>query len=262
MQSEGVTVGADHPAVAKLNAWWAASGKDITPQPLTVGGAAVETKEGTFEDIRMAGTRMQVGAVEYYSGLADLSLIKNEKKDQTPILPTYTGCSTCKTKLPDDGFCNKCNKAAEPVTRLILQSAKFEDATSGLWMGAFDTDAATILNANAEQVKGYQDSMEILNAKTIARCHYGQYDLRMRVKCESYNGEAKTKVSIMNAVPADPIAGGKKLLQTLATHYAAAGPDAQASVQALLKGDSCLQGLPGFAQGWETDLRGLVAAVA
>jgi hypothetical protein len=259
---KAVTVGADHPAVAKLQAWWAASGKDLTPAPLTVGGVAVATTEGTFEDITKTGTRMQVGAMEYYNGLADLSMVRNEKKDGTPILPTYKGCKTCNTKLGDDGFCNKCNKPAEPMTRLMLSSLKFQDATSELWMRAFDTDAATILNANAEQVKGYQDSIEMLNNKTIARCHYGQYDLRMRVKCESYNGEAKTGVTIMNATPADPVTGGQKLLKQLATLYPAAGPDAQASVQALLKGDSCLQGLPGFAEGWENDLRGLVAAVA
>jgi replication factor A1 len=259
---KAVAANVDHPAVTKLQAWWAASGKDITPQPLTVGGAAVGTKEGTFEDITAAGTKMQVGAVEYYNAFADLSMVRNEKKDGTPILPTYKACSTCNTKLAEDAFCNKCSKAAEPMTRLMLQSMKFQDTTQELWMNAFDSAAATILNQNAEQVKGFQDSMEILQEKCIARCHYGQYDLKLKVKCDSYQGEAKTKVSILTAAPADPVAGGQKLLQTLAKLYPTASPEAQAEVQGLLKGDNCLQSLPGFAQSWETDVRGLVAAVA
>lgn len=253
----------DHPAVAKLQDWWTTTGKDAVVQPLSVGGKVVEAKDGTFQDLKDSGNLMQVDSVEFWNGLADLSMVRNERKDGSTIQPTYDACSNCRTKLQSDQMCNKCNKVAEPKARLMLSSMKFEDSTASVWANAFDDTAGAIINDTADNVRKIQDSAEMLTQKCLSRCHYGQYDLRMRLKCEMYNGEAKSKVTIQKAMPADPHEGGKKLLQQLAQIFGSCSGGSQAQVQGLLKGADCLENLgPGFSQQWETDLRGLVAAVA
>lgn len=264
--AKNIKVNVDLPAVTKLQEWWTKQGKDATVQALStpgMEGGGGPTTEGTIEELTAVAAKLQVEGLAYFSVLADVSLIRNENKNGEQVKLTYNACETCLKKMQEDGSCVKCNKVVNGVPRFLLTSLKFEDSTTSAWMSAFDEAGTVIFNATAAAVRKFEESRDLVREKANARTHYNQYRLRVKARCEAYNGEAKMKYTVVRCEIADPNEEGKKLLKQLAGMYASLGPASQAEVQALLKGNSKLETLPtGYSQSWENDLRGLTATVA
>ncbi|XP_002730881.2 replication protein A 70 kDa DNA-binding subunit-like [Saccoglossus kowalevskii] len=155
---------------------------------------------------------------DYFSCKATVIFIK---KDNC----MYKACPSaeCNKKVVEnsDGSyrCEKCAKEYPDFKYRMLLVINTVDFGDGQWVTCFQDQAQVILGGNtAEHIGSLKDSNNESEFEAVFQeANFKSYNLRMRIKQETYNDETRLKCSCVEAKPLDYKEHSRRLIQDLKT---------------------------------------------
>jgi len=209
--------------------WWSEGGSTQSLTALTlmggVGGGAARAANAKVIDL--AGLRSvseQVLAMDshVYSVVCRLGLVQLQKRGDIQPL-TYTACQEprqgrglpCNRRVDSSGFCASCNRAGKAAPRFNLR-CRFADARDNAWLTTFHEAAEQVVGLKAEEAQNIEQGnggREALEGLVIAKYFDEPFQLTVRAKSETYNGEMRTSVSCIDARPVPRAQHGRAMLK-------------------------------------------------
>jgi len=166
----------------------------------------------TFEEAKLeniGGT----GEAGYYSVCATVLQLKSENC-------LYQACPNgdCKKKVLDqqNGMyrCEKCNQEFPEFRWRILMQMNIADMTGNQWCTAFQEQAETILGTTCEDLGRLKTADMEDYTRIFSRANFKQFNMRLRVKMETYNDESRLRSVVASVTPvANDLETHKKRLQ-------------------------------------------------
>jgi len=228
------------PEAERIRQWWVGGGMSQTLTPLSVsgggGGAARNAKGATLADLRKATERLP-DQPENFNVVTRLALVQTRKRDEVQPL-TYLACTQprpgsgllCNKRVDETGFCAGCGQVVKPVARMNLR-CRFADFGDSAWLTTFHEGAERVLGMTAEEVRaleqeafaGGEEARTAFEDRLKLRYFLGTpFQVTVRSKADSYNGEARTNVSCIDARPVQRGEHGRKMLSEIHEMLAAA----------------------------------------
>jgi len=222
------------PEAKRLQHWWSQSGSTQSLTALTVMGGgggtrAANAKALDLMELRRISEQVIQGS-EMYSVVCRLGLVQLQKKGEPQPL-AYTACQEikegrglpCNRRVDSSGFCPVCNRMGKSAARFNIR-CRFGDAKDNAWLTTFHEAAERVLGMKAEEAQSIEQGeggREALEAAVTAK-YFGQpLQLTVRAKFETYNGEARTNVSCIDARPVPHGQHGRAMLKEILDHVGA-----------------------------------------
>jgi replication factor A1 len=213
-----ITPHPDMPAAHQLSGWWQAGGSAQPMQPISMSGGGGNSKPArriVFSDIDDQALGLN-SEPDYFNVRCTITHIKSGERTLW-----YIACPDCKKKLASadednlTAHCEKCDKTTQGTRRWIFQ-ATANDATGSRFVSLFDDQAVPVLGGKTA------DEMALLRSQNQAAfdAHFilhsfKSYNMKCRVKNETYMEEQKLKVSAVTLQPIDWLSEGRTLLQEI-----------------------------------------------
>jgi len=232
------------PEAQRLQQWWSQGGSSQELKSLSEvtgsgdGGWARSAIPTTLSGLRMASEKVSY-TPEIYSFVARLALVMMRKQGEAKPL-YYMACQElkensrpCNKRVDETGFCAACNRAGKVTPRLAVR-CRFVDFEDGAWLGSFHEAGSKITGMSGEEVK----SMELAAAEkgeagreeleaVIRKTYFAKpMKITVRAKMDSYQGESRTDVTVIDASPVSHREHGRQMLseiQGLLSQQAVAG---------------------------------------
>jgi len=223
----------------RLQQWWTQTGSSQELLQLSTQGSssgdAGRARNATSTNL--AGLRLAAEKVgsqpELYGIVARLAFVQMQKQgEQQPL--HYMACQEpressynnntypCNKRVDEQGFCPSCNRAGKVAPRLNIR-CKFVDLEEQAWLTSFHEGASKILGMSGEEVR----SMEVAAAEkgdagreelesAIRKRYFDKpLNVTVRAKMDTYNGEPRTNVTIVDARPVSHSEHGRQLLKEI-----------------------------------------------
>jgi hypothetical protein len=219
------------PEAKRLQHWWSQSGSTQSLTALTVMGGgggtrAANAKALDLMELRRISEQVIQGS-EMYSVVCRLGLVQLQKKGEPQPL-TYTACQEikegrglpCNRRVDSSGFCPVCNRMGKSGARFNIR-CRFGDAKDNAWLTTFHEAAERVLGMKAEEAQSIEQGeggREALEAAVTEKYFRQPLQLTVRAKFETYNGEARTSVSCIDARPVSHGQHGRALLKEVLDH--------------------------------------------
>jgi len=224
----------DGPEAKRVQKWWSEGGSTQSISALTVsgggGGAKRDCKEATLADMR-AVVESVPEKMEHYNIVSRLSQCQTRKQGEVQPL-TYMACTnpregttlSCNRRVDESGFCGGCGRNGNPAARLNVR-CRFVDFADSAWLTTFHEAAEAVVGMSAEKVRaleaeaapGAGDDRKI-EESLKSRYYMSQpFQLTVRAKSDSYNGEVRTNISCVDCRPVQRREHGRKLLGEIHT---------------------------------------------
>nr|QDO16188.1 replication protein A 70 kDa DNA-binding subunit [Lingulodinium polyedra] len=211
----------------RVHQWWAQGGEAQTLTPLSVAGGGVggaraaNAKPMDLTELRSASEQV-LHQPELFSVVCRLALVQFSKKGETQPL-YYEACQElregkslpCNRRVDSSGFCPSCNRAGKSAPRLNLR-CRFADCGDVAWLTTFHEAAQQVISLTAEQVQALErgeGGRETLEAAIMTRYFSQPLQVTLRAKLDTYNGEARTNVSCIDARPVPRGERGRAMLR-------------------------------------------------
>lgn len=216
----------------RVQQWWSAGGREekLTALSKTTGSgsggrAANAPAVGLPAVRRLAEKALEQS--ELCSSVCRLALVQLQKRGEVqPVM--YTACQelkegkegrplTCNRRVDSSGFCASCNRVGKSAPRFNLR-CRFADFADNVWLTTFHEAAEQIVGMRAEQAKSLEDSeggREALDAAIAASYFRAPVRLTLRAKLDTYNGEARTNVTCIDARPVPRGEHGRAMLKEI-----------------------------------------------
>lgn len=225
----------DGPEAQRVQKWWKEGGSTQSIAALTVSGgggtgARRDLKEATLGDMRNVVESIPE-KMEHYNIVSRLSTIQTRKQGEVQPL-TYMACTNpregtsllCNRRVDESGFCGGCGRNGNPAARLNVR-CRFVDFADSAWLTTFNEAAEKVVGMSAEQVRGLEAESPpgAGDDRKIDECLKSRYymsqpfQITVRAKSDSYNGEVRTNISCVDARPVQRREHGRKLLGEIQT---------------------------------------------
>lgn len=222
----------------QIQQWWSDGGSSQTLSDLsqTAGGEGSSRARNavptTLAGVRRAAERL-TDQVETYSVAARLALVQMRKQGEAQPLQ-YLACQNvregsslaCNRRVDASGFCSTCNLAGKVAPRLNIR-CRFVDFEDQAWLTTFHEAAQRVLGMTAEDVRALEqgatsgdrdrteDTRERLEAAIQARYFAKPMSLIVRAKLDTYNGEPRSNITVVEARPVNRGEHGRFLLKEI-----------------------------------------------
>jgi len=265
------------PSAEQLKEWWESTGKTASVTALSdnsgggnsQSGVKAEKIEGTLQELKeVQDNMMTTDRIVDVTTCAYLTGCRTTNKEGQMVPLTYDSCPTTKVKVPEGGFCLKCQKVVQTKPRFLLQGLMFEDHTGGkpVWASSLEESVCTtLLQKTAEEMKALHGNHEGMSQVTNRALFNTPYNLKLRVKGEEYQGNLRPRVTVQEAVPVNRdmyAAAGQAALANLANLYNGLPAETQESVKALLASLPTIAGGAAMQPAWQNEFTALRAVVA
>jgi len=210
------------PEAQKIQQWWSQGGSTQSLTAISVdgpaGGGGLRAATGTasnLEELREAAETVSAQG-DTFTLVTRLALVQMKKRDEVQPL-FYLACQeprqssgnfaasglTCNKRVDASGYCASCGRVVKTAPRLNLR-CRFSDYSDGLWLTTFHEAAQKVLQSSAEEVQaletgeGGRDALEA----AIRKQYFTQpLQLSIRAKLDTYNGEARSNITCIDARP-------------------------------------------------------------
>jgi len=227
MESGDLIFDAQLPEMQRVRQWWSEGGSSSEIKALSASGPGGRGPSGTaaedLGDMRRQSEQVLGDQGRVFSVVARLSQVQLRKQGE-PQPMTYMGCQEpregsglpCNRRVDESGFCAACNRAGRAAPRLTLR-CKFSDFADSPWLTTFHEAAQKVVGLSAEQIKALEDGECREAAEAAIRKAYLREPLQLtvRAKLDSYNGEARTNVTCIDARPLSLGERGRAMLQEI-----------------------------------------------
>jgi len=236
LQGGALVFNSTAPEAARVQQWWSQGGSSqdlvqLSQQAGGGGGDAARARNATATTI--SGVRRASESVssqpEHFSMVARLALVQTRKQGEPQPLH-YMACQEpkesngwpCNKRVDESGFCASCNRAGKVAPRLNMR-CRFLDYEDQVWLTSFHEAATRILGMSGEEVraleltaaeKGEAGREELDNV--IRKKYFDKpINVTVRAKLDTYNGEARTNVTVVDARPVSYGEHGRRMLKDI-----------------------------------------------
>jgi len=218
----------------RVREWWSQGGSsqklvNLSQQSGGDGARARSATGTTLAGIRLACERLS-SQPEIFSVVAWLAGVQTRKQGEPQPLH-YMACQepkevgkalTCNKRVDESGFCASCNRAGKVAPRMNIR-CKFVDSQEQAWIGSFHEGAAKILGMSGEEIRAMELAVgekgeagrEELDAAIRKRYFDKPINITLRAKQETYNGETRANVSVIDARPVSHGEHGRQMLKEI-----------------------------------------------
>lgn len=215
--SSTVLVNPDIPEAFRLRGWFDQEGCRLDSQSLT--------------ETRSAGSGAKVDIWKSLSDIKDEQLGHGGKADYFSCVATvvytrkenclYQACPSedCNKKVIDqqNGFyrCEKCNKEYPNFKYRLILNANLADFGDNQWVTCFQETAEVLLGHSAETLGRLKDTNEAAFDEVFQKVGFSTHIFKNRVKLETYNDEARVKVTVIDVQPIDHREYSRRLISNI-----------------------------------------------
>jgi len=158
---------------------------------------------------------------ETYKVVARLGQIQMTKQGQKQPL-SYLACSApregtallCNKRVDETGKCPVCGSVGKGVARLNTR-CRFVDHADSIWCTTFHEGAEALLGMSGNQVHSLEQENDGADIEDVIKQKYYQgnpFQLIIRAKTDTYQGEARPNISCVGAYPVQRDEHSKHLL--------------------------------------------------
>ncbi|XP_040583341.1 replication protein A 70 kDa DNA-binding subunit [Lepeophtheirus salmonis] len=221
--SSTVQMNPDIPQAHKLKGWFESEGSNIETTSLTQSqlGRSNNMDSGsegkTIGEVKYDNLGSSTEKPDYYSTQALISMFQKDKA-------LYQACNrvsegrACNKKVVDNNGsyrCEKCNVDNDEFNWRIILNLLIVDSTDSQWVNCFQESAESILGVSAQDLgHSFQHDEEKYN-QIFKEANFKTYNFRIRCKADNYNGESKSRHTIMSLSPVNYEENNNKLIQEL-----------------------------------------------
>lgn len=219
-----------------MQQWWSQGGssQELVDISAVVGGSGDGARSRNATQTNLAGLRgasERVGSQpEIYSVVARLALIQTRKQGEPQPLH-YMACQepketnsnfTCNKRVDESGFCAVCNRSGKVAPRLNVR-CRFVDFEDQAWLTSFHEAATQILGMSGEAVRDMEQKAvekgeagrEELDAVIRKQYFNKPMIVTVRAKVDTYNGEPRSNVTVIDARPVKHGDHGRQMLKEI-----------------------------------------------
>ena len=114
---------------------------------------------------------------------------------------------------PDNYFCAASQKHFTSFTRRYIMRCRITDASGEAWVNVFNDQAETILGMKADEIAPLKEGADPAPyAAQLKQSEFREYSLRIMSRAEEYEGQARRRLTVQNAVPVSFAAESKATL--------------------------------------------------
>lgn len=238
LQSGALVFGSTAPEAKRAAQWWSQGGSSQDLVQLSqlsgAGGAdfarARNSTATTLTGVRLASERLS-SQPELFSVVARLALVQTRKQGEIQPLH-YMACQEprdfngkplpCNKRVDESGFCAVCNKAGKVTTKLNIRS-RFVDYEDQAWLTCFHEAAVRILGMSGDDVRAMElaanergeAGREELDGKIKSKYFDKPMNVIIRAKMDTYNGEARPNITVVDARPVSCGEHGRHMLKEI-----------------------------------------------
>jgi len=216
---------------AALKQWWAEGGSTAAATTISSrggggGGAAKNAEQVSLAEIRQRTEMLMSEQQQVYKVMARVNVALTKKQGEKVTLH-YMACAEtregqygalpCNKRVDESGFCALCNKHGKTVCRLNAR-VKYSDYSDAMWFGTFHEACEQVLSMPADKFKELdtgadgQDKVEAM----LKQLYFDQpFELVVKAKLDSYNGEPRTNTTVGTAMPVNRRDRGRKMLSEI-----------------------------------------------
>lgn len=209
--------------------WWSQGGstQNLTSISQTSGGGGasrnLNAQPMNLAEMRRASEGVSEQA-EHYSIVCRLAMVQTRKQGETQPL-YYLACQEpkegnnlpCNRRVDSSGFCATCSRAGKTAPRLNIR-CRFADFGDSAWITTFHEGAQQVLDLKAEEVQKIENGeggREALEAAISSKYFNQPLQVTLRAKMDSYNGEARSNITCVDARPLERGERGRLMLQEI-----------------------------------------------
>jgi len=240
LESGSLVFQPEGPEAKRIQQWWAQGGSTQNIAALSVLGAAGgarlrNAKPCTLAEMRRSSEQLVSDQPESYRVVTRLALVQTSRQGEKQPLH-YMACAEpkenstllCNRRVDERGFCAACNRAGKTAVRLNLR-CQFADFEDSLWLTTFHEAAEKVLGMSGEELRKMdvgasergEGGRENLEATIRSKYFSEPLQLVTRAKLDSYNGETRTNVTCVDAVPVNRGDHGREMLKSIQSMLAA-----------------------------------------
>jgi len=225
-----IVFGFDGSEGERIRQWWKQGGANQTLTSLSAtlgaGGArARNAQHCTFGAMRKLAEQVTEEPA-HFNLVGRLALVQTSKQGEKQPL-YYTACAepkerglTCNRRVDESGFCASCGRVVKTAVRLNIR-CRFADFSDSAWLTTFHEAAENVLGMKGEDVKVMEteepsgEGRERLEAQIKKQYFSEPFQLIVRGKLDTYNGETRPNVSCVDARRLDRRQHGRMLLKEI-----------------------------------------------
>jgi len=225
----------DGPEAQRIQKWWKEGGSSQSIAALSVSGSGGsgprrDLKEGNLGDMRTVVESVPEKP-EHYNIVSRLAVIQTRKQGEIQPL-TYMACTIpregttllCNRRVDESGYCGGCGRNGNPQARLNAR-CRFVDFADAAWLTTFNEAAEKVLGMSADKVREMEQESQAgegddrkIDQYLKSRYFMSQpFQITVRAKSDSYNGEVRTNISCVDAKPVHRREHGRKMLGEIHT---------------------------------------------
>lgn len=238
LQGGALVFGSTAPEAKRVAQWWAQGGSSQELVQLSQatgagGGDSARARNSTattLAGVRLAAERLS-SEPELFSVVARLALVQTRKQGEPQPLH-YMACQEpkegksgalpCNKRVDESGFCASCNRAGKVAPRLNIRG-HFVDSEDQMWLTCFHESATKVLGKSGDEIRAMElaatekgeAGREELDAAVRAQYFEKPMNLILRAKLDSYNGQARSNVTVVEARPVSYGDHGRQMLKAI-----------------------------------------------
>ena len=194
------------PEAISLNRWYQETGKDIViekPKKAQLAKTIASLKEGEQE----------------YANIRATVLFLKEEALFYDSCPSLT-CNKKVTFEEGSGYrCERCNYVYETCGNRYMLSMNVGDYTGQIWITLFDEVAAALFGMPATDLKALSETDPMELQRIVKGVVTQEYNIRLRIRNEVYNGEQRTRYNCMGIQTLNPVQETHNLLEAIEAVY-------------------------------------------
>lgn len=221
------------PEAVKAQQWFSEGGStqkfvSISESGLSDAGKGRNATATTLAGLRLAAERLN-SQPEIFSIVTRLAGVQTRKQGEAVPL-CYMACVeknttngySCNKRVDEQGFCASCNRTGKSEPRVTMRCS-FVDFGANAWLTSFHESSTRLLGMNGDEMKtletaakekgeaGREELESVLRKKYFG----APMQLTVRAKMDSYNGEARANVTVIDASPVKYGEHGRQMLKNI-----------------------------------------------
>jgi len=213
------------PEVTRIQSWWNTSGSSATISALSSerGAGGGGGKSSNLAELRAVVDNMP-DKPETFTVVARLGVVQTSRQGQRQPL-SYMACSAsregssllCNKRVDETGRCPVCGSVGKAVAKLNIR-CRYADFSGSGWATTFHEAAQSLLGKSADEIQkleadaGGEEGNSPID-DFLRQCYLSKpFQLTMRAKTDTYNGEARGQVTCVDARLVDQAENEKRML--------------------------------------------------
>jgi len=238
LQHGGMVFNQDAPEAKRVQQWWSQGGssQELKNLSLLVGGGEAGGQGRNATQTSLTGVRLAAERLgnepELFNVVARLALVQTRKQGEPQPLH-YMACQEkregregrtfpCQKRVDASGFCVACNRVGKVAARVNVR-CRFADYEDQAWLTSFHEAAVKILGMSADEIRALElaaaekgeAGREELEAQIRKRYFDKPMNITVRAKMDTYNGEARANVTVIDARPVSYGEHGRLMLKNI-----------------------------------------------